>query len=121
MKNEKFSRSMDIVAKRRKRTVLSAKQQKILMKSFEECAFPDAKQRLALGKILNMTPRTIQIWFQNQRQKIKSYHQDPRNTQSGEESVESIETIRRQSSIKSLNALAHLACIEYDRKFGKKS
>ncbi|ELA41836.1 uncharacterized protein VICG_01188, partial [Vittaforma corneae ATCC 50505] len=62
---------MDIGVKKRKRTVLTARQHKILLKSFEGCAFPDAEQRLVLGRILSMSPRTVQIWFQNQRQKVK--------------------------------------------------
>lgn len=114
---------MDIIVKKRKRTVLTAKQHKILMKSFDYCAFPDAEQRLSLGKILGMSPRTVQIWFQNQRQKIKSQFSESRSSQNSEETGESVENPRIVTPIpsnKSLDILAHLACVEYDRKFGNR-
>lgn len=106
-------------AKKRKRTVLSAKQHKILLKSFQECAFPDAEKREELGKSLNMSSRTVQIWFQNQRQKMKSQTQETRNEFSSEE-FECLEYTRRRNVSKSLDKLAHIACIEYDRKFRKR-
>lgn len=110
---------MNIGNKKRKRTVLTARQHRILMVSFEECAFPDAEQRLVLGRILDMTPRTVQIWFQNQRQKVRNHAQEQRSSQSSEETVENVENARKQSSTKSLSTLAQLACIEYDRRFSK--
>ncbi len=110
---------MDLCIKKRKRTVLTARQHKILTKSFEECAFPDAEQRIELGKALNMTPRTVQIWFQNQRQKMKNNNQDHSNINSSEDTAESVENTRKQTITKSLELLAQLACMEYDRKFSK--
>lgn len=83
MKN--LSDLMDHNYRKRKRTVLTAKQHKILNKFFEECAFPDSEQRLSLGKALNMTPRTVQIWFQNQRQKIRNHCDDQRFLLASEE------------------------------------
>lgn len=109
---------MEFNVKKRKRTVLTAKQHKMLSRSFEDCAFPDAEQRLSLGKLLNMTPRTVQIWFQNQRQKVKNNSPDDRSNESSEETLESVEDIRKNDMVKSLEALAHLASMEYDRKFG---
>lgn len=106
---------MDLDVKKRKRTVLTARQQKVLTKSFGDCPFPDAEQRYTLGKLLNMTPRTVQIWFQNQRQKVKNHTHSSRSSQSSDESIEHS---RKQPTAKSLNTLAHVACIEYDRKFG---
>lgn len=61
---------------KRKRTVLTAGQQKMLNAFYKRCAFPDSEQRLKLGEMLNMSPRSIQIWFQNQRQKTKSFLND---------------------------------------------
>ncbi|KAK6090232.1 hypothetical protein P3W45_000780 [Vairimorpha bombi] len=55
--------------KHRKRT--SKKQLEVLEKTFETCIRPDSKCRKKLGDQLNMTPRAVQIWFQNRRAKIK--------------------------------------------------
>lgn len=55
--------------KHRKRT--SKKQLEVLEKTFETCIRPDSKLRKKLGDQLNMTPRAVQIWFQNRRAKIK--------------------------------------------------
>lgn len=110
---------MDLESKKRKRTVLTVKQHKVLTKFFEECAFPDSEQRISLGSTLNMTPRTVQIWFQNQRQKIRSQCSDSKSSQHSEDDVaEIIENtkISPPNHIKSLKALAHAAFIEYSRK-----
>ena len=115
---------MDHNYRKRKRTVLTAKQHKILNKFFEECAFPDSEQRLSLGKALNMTPRTVQIWFQNQRQKIRNHCDDQRFLLASEEEqvLDSLpEQSNSQHHCKSLNVLANAACIEYYRKFGDRS
>lgn len=55
--------------KHRKRT--SKKQLEVLEKTFETCIRPDAKLRKKLGDQLGMTPRAVQIWFQNRRAKVK--------------------------------------------------
>ena len=39
--------------------------------SFEEEPLPNFDQRQALAKMLGMTPRSVQIWFQNRRQRLK--------------------------------------------------
>lgn len=44
---------------------------------FEQTFFPSSEQRLDLAKELNMTPRVVQIWFQNKRQGWKSEHKRP--------------------------------------------
>ncbi len=114
--------NMNRSSKRRKRTVLSAKQHRILSKFFLECAFPDAEQRMRLGKVLEMTPRTVQIWFQNQRQKIRTNIGDQKSSfDFDEESINEnmeIPTPKASSNCKSLLALANAACIEYNRRFG---
>jgi hypothetical protein len=106
---------METSVKKRKRTVLTARQQKILAKSFEECAFPDAEQRIELGKSLNMTPRAVQIWFKNKKQKIKSNNQD----QIIENSSKLMEITRRSSFNKSLAILSQISCLEYAKKAKK--
>nr|XP_013180850.1 unnamed protein product [Papilio xuthus] len=55
--------------KHRKRT--SKKQLEVLEKTFEMSIRPDAKLRKKLGEQLGMTPRAVQIWFQNRRAKVK--------------------------------------------------
>lgn len=55
--------------KHRRRT--SRAQLKVLEKSFLENAKPNASVRRSLAQELDMTPRGVQIWFQNRRAKTK--------------------------------------------------
>ncbi|KAI8874915.1 homeobox-domain-containing protein [Backusella circina FSU 941] len=55
--------------KHRRRT--SRAQLKVLEKSFTENAKPNATVRRILAQQLEMTPRGVQIWFQNRRAKAK--------------------------------------------------
>ncbi|KAG2224757.1 hypothetical protein INT45_005281 [Circinella minor] len=55
--------------KHRRRT--SKQQFKILEAAFEENPKPSAAKRQALAEELEMTPRGVQIWFQNRRAKAK--------------------------------------------------
>lgn len=57
------------VVKHRKRT--SKTQLKILEKTFETNIKPDAILRNQLSEQLGMTPRSVQVWFQNRRAKQK--------------------------------------------------
>ena len=43
----------------------------MLINSFEEEPLPNFDQRQSLAKLLGMTPRSVQIWFQNRRQRLK--------------------------------------------------
>ncbi|KAL7750437.1 hypothetical protein RI367_004211 [Sorochytrium milnesiophthora] len=61
----------DLSAKR-PRTVMSAYQTAVLKRILAVTAFPSTELREKLAKALEMTPRTVQIWFQNQRQKAKA-------------------------------------------------
>ncbi|EPR79356.1 Homeodomain protein [Spraguea lophii 42_110] len=65
------SLTMDENVKKRNRTIMSSKQIRILNKYFNINSFPSTAVREELGKILDMKPRTVQVWFQNQRQKKK--------------------------------------------------
>ena len=42
----------------------------VLVEEFEKEAFPTTGQRQAIARALNMTPRSVQIWFQNRRQRL---------------------------------------------------
>ena len=53
-----------------KRCKISREQLAVLIKSFEEEPLPNFDQRQALAKMLGMTPRSVQIWFQNRRQRL---------------------------------------------------
>lgn len=72
MEDENSEKSFEI--KKRIRTVMTSTQGKILRNYFNRNMFPSTETREELAKILGMRPRTIQIWFQNQRQKTKSRH-----------------------------------------------
>lgn len=50
---------------------MSQSQSRVLRKVLEQTAFPSTEIRENLAKILDMKPRTVQIWFQNQRQKSR--------------------------------------------------
>lgn len=52
-------------ARRPKRCKISREQLAVLISSFEEEPLPNFDQRQALAKALGMTPRSVQIWFQN--------------------------------------------------------
>ncbi|KAJ2642570.1 hypothetical protein GGH99_008707, partial [Coemansia sp. RSA 1285] len=55
----------------KKRNRLRPEQTRRLMEIFERTPKPDSEMRKILGKQLEMTPRTVQIWFQNRRAKLK--------------------------------------------------
>lgn len=100
---------MDTTEKRRSRVCLSPKQHQILTEQFGRCAFPDAKVRTRLSNILNMSPRSVQIWFQNRRQKAKI---------AGEcvSEMHSPSCGHKIPAIKSLEQLSRAACLEYMRR-----
>lgn len=51
-----------------KRKRANAVQLESLKKTFQQSPFPSSEIRKRLAKELGMTPRSVQIWFQNQRQ-----------------------------------------------------
>lgn len=55
--------------KKRTRSVLSPLQHSILQREFGKEPFPNKVKREALGRSIGCSQRTVQIWFQNQRQK----------------------------------------------------
>lgn len=58
-------------AVRKNRIRMSNLQQSVLNFFFQVNQFPDSRQRDVLSKFLNIEAHSIQIWFQNQRQKWK--------------------------------------------------
>ncbi|KAK4521212.1 Protein kinase C signaling pathway involved MAPKK protein [Mucor velutinosus] len=59
----------DLKAKRKR---ASPNQLVVLNRVFNQTYFPSTEIRIALGKQLGMSPRTVQIWFQNKRQALRS-------------------------------------------------
>jgi hypothetical protein len=55
-----------------KRKRANASQLKVLNQVFQHTFFPSTELRIQLGKQLGMSPRTVQIWFQNKRQSWRS-------------------------------------------------
>ncbi|CEG81409.1 Putative Homeobox-domain-containing protein [Rhizopus microsporus] len=70
--------------KHRRRT--SRAQLKILEKSFSENPKPNATVRRILAQQLDMTPRGVQIWFQNRRAKAKLLRRKSARTESSDAS-----------------------------------
>lgn len=58
-----------IKAKRRR---ANAKQLEVLNRVFDRTFFPSTQMRSELGRQLGMSPRTVQIWFQNRRQAMRT-------------------------------------------------
>ncbi|KAI9483030.1 MAG: hypothetical protein EXX96DRAFT_477758 [Benjaminiella poitrasii] len=58
-----------IKAKRRRANV---KQLEVLNRVFNRTFFPSTQMRAELGRQLGMSPRTVQIWFQNRRQAMRT-------------------------------------------------
>lgn len=55
-----------------KRKRASPNQLVVLNRIFAQTYFPSTEIRIELGKQLGMSPRTVQIWFQNKRQALRS-------------------------------------------------
>ncbi|KAI8377751.1 uncharacterized protein BYT42DRAFT_533400 [Radiomyces spectabilis] len=56
-----------------KRKRASPSQLSVLNRVFNQTYFPSTELRMELGKQLGMSPRTVQIWFQNKRQSIRAH------------------------------------------------
>ncbi|CAM0141431.1 hypothetical protein VKS41_003860 [Umbelopsis sp. WA50703] len=65
--------STSIKAKRKR---ASAGQLDVLNRVFTQTFFPSTEMRNELAKQLGMSPRTVQIWFQNKRQSIRTKERD---------------------------------------------
>ncbi|CAO3645305.1 unnamed protein product [Cunninghamella blakesleeana] len=60
-----------------KRRRANTKQLEVLNRVFEKTFFPSTQLRAQLGRQLGMSPRTVQIWFQNRRQAIRNREKQP--------------------------------------------
>ncbi|KAI7907793.1 uncharacterized protein BX663DRAFT_492015 [Cokeromyces recurvatus] len=66
---EDYEDENHIKAKRRRANV---KQLEVLNRVFNRTFFPSTQMRAELGRQLGMSPRTVQIWFQNRRQAMRT-------------------------------------------------
>ncbi|KAJ1657620.1 hypothetical protein IWQ61_003014 [Dispira simplex] len=74
--DEEVPLALVLKAKRKRATT---EQVQALNRVFETTSFPSTEMRKELAKQLNMTPRTVQIWFQNKRQALRMRGRDPTN------------------------------------------
>jgi hypothetical protein len=58
-----------VKAKRRR---ANGEQLEVLNRVFDRTFFPSTQVRAELGRQLGMSPRTVQIWFQNRRQAMRT-------------------------------------------------
>ncbi|KAF8203827.1 hypothetical protein BJ912DRAFT_214420 [Pholiota molesta] len=76
----------------------------LLEKYFEQNAYPSGPDRLALARKSSMSPRQIEVWFQNHRSRAKK---DGRNLKrlnpAMTVSLESLEETRQNSTVSSIN------------------
>ncbi|KAG0441058.1 Homeobox protein HD-3 [Dictyocoela muelleri] len=59
------------IEEKRNRTIMNPARSAILKKYFRINMFPSTEVREELARILDIKPRSVQIWFQNQRQKVR--------------------------------------------------
>ena len=69
---ENYSPSSPYLSKRKRASV---HQKAVLMNVFKKNRFPETALRIKLAKELGMTPRSVQVWFQNQRQRNTYSHE----------------------------------------------
>lgn len=98
---------------KRTRTIMSPSQNDLLMRFFAVNPFPTTDVRKELAKSLHITPRTVQIWFQNQRQKAK--HRSEYGMHSGIYPLYTNFSIPNHEPTNSLKVLADVAYDEYCR------
>ena len=60
-----------------KRKRATPTQLSVLNRVFNQTFFPSTELRMELGKQLGMSPRTVQIWFQNKRQSMRTACEQP--------------------------------------------
>ncbi|KAL1924019.1 uncharacterized protein VTP21DRAFT_7054 [Calcarisporiella thermophila] len=103
------------VTKSRKRTRTTPEQLAILQEIFAANPSPNTQLRLHIARHLDLPPRSVQIWFQNKRAKMKQLHKKSRKMQSlsdmgisgsGEEGLEEFEEEGRRSSCPSTPSVA---------------
>ncbi|KAF8558035.1 homeobox-domain-containing protein [Imleria badia] len=67
-----------VIKKKRKRA--DAAQLKVLNETYARTAFPSTEERAELARKLDMSARSVQIWFQNKRQSMRQTSRQAANT-----------------------------------------
>lgn len=62
----------DDIRVKAKRRRANGEQLEVLNRVFDRTFFPSTQVRAELGRQLGMSPRTVQIWFQNRRQAMRT-------------------------------------------------
>lgn len=94
------------VYKKRVRTVMTPVQNDALRRYFHINPFPSSEARASISASLGMKPRTVQIWFQNQRQKMKHVLQEEETIKEARE----VTVYTGEKEEEPLWVLAHLSC-----------
>ncbi|KAI5192158.1 hypothetical protein NEMIN01_1851 [Nematocida minor] len=94
------------IYKKRVRTVMTPMQNESLRRYFQMNPFPSSEARASISSSLGMRPRTVQIWFQNQRQKMKHVVQEEEKIKESRETV----VYTGEKEEEPLWVLAHLSC-----------
>ncbi|OAG33282.1 hypothetical protein NEIG_01032 [Nematocida sp. ERTm5] len=94
------------VYKKRVRTVMTPIQNESLRRYFQLNPFPSSEARASISSSLGMRPRTVQIWFQNQRQKMKHVLQEEEKIKESRETA----VYTGEKEEEPLWVLAHLSC-----------
>lgn len=94
------------VYKKRIRTVMTPAQSDSLRRYFQINPFPSSEARASISSSLGMRPRTVQIWFQNQRQKMKHVVQEEEKIKESRETI----VYTGEKEEEPLWVLAHLSC-----------
>ncbi|KAL1922796.1 uncharacterized protein VTP21DRAFT_9172 [Calcarisporiella thermophila] len=80
-----FSLSSVGTAKKKRRTVTTPFQTRVLQKVLALTNFPSSQMRRMIAEALELTPRTVQVWYQNRRQKERSRLQAQERKERGDE------------------------------------
>eukprot|EP01130_Rhizamoeba_saxonica_P013559 TRINITY_DN579_c0_g1_i1.p1 TRINITY_DN579_c0_g1~~TRINITY_DN579_c0_g1_i1.p1 ORF type:complete len:170 (-),score=37.51 TRINITY_DN579_c0_g1_i1:60-569(-) len=96
-KKPELTQTSGVSKKKRYRT--SNEQRIVLEETFKTEKLPNIELREALAKQLNMTPRRIQIWFQNKRAKEKRLRIKAEKEIKKKNNAMSIECISNSSSV----------------------
>ena len=101
---------------KRTRTIMNLHQNNMLMRYFLANPFPSTEVREGLARRLGVPSRTVQIWFQNQRQKAKNREESATGGEKVPLPLQANIAISNRSWKKSgLDVLADVAYGEYCR------
>lgn len=100
---------------KKKRTKMTNHQFMELKKSFMDDIFPTPQKRINLANKLKLPVKTIQIWFQNQRQRAKII-EDEFKTKVMREILKNYETLHLPQELIPLEIMSFISTMELDRK-----